>query len=146
MIAVDIDVAAEVQAWNHVPTESITEPTWSSEQFKALTEMGRRVLHDDDRDDAARPLFLCGDPGKGKSELLVHAAHRAAHVGMNALLMCPTGTLVHAYRERLPAHVNITVESPLPCYPIIDWITKSSSNPNLCVYALSVDGFLVGHS
>ena len=25
--------------------------------------------------------------------------------------MCPTGTLVHAYRERLPAHVNITIET-----------------------------------
>ena len=30
---------------------------------------------------------------------------------MKVLLMCPTGTLVHAYRERLPAHPNITVET-----------------------------------
>ena len=30
---------------------------------------------------------------------------------MKVLLMCPTGTWVHAYRERLPVHPNITVET-----------------------------------
>ena len=38
-------------------------------------------------------------------------AHAAAMGGAKVLVLCPTGTLVHAYRERIPEHPSITIET-----------------------------------
>ena len=51
---------------------------------------------------SGRHLFLTGEPGSGKSEVIVHAACAAAKSGACVLALCPTGTLVHLYRDRLP--------------------------------------------
>ena len=58
-----------------------------------------------------RHLFLTGEPGSGKSEVIVHAACAAAKSGACVLVLCPTGTLVHSYRDRLPDVDNIVVET-----------------------------------
>ena len=42
---------------------------------------------------------------------LIHAAYRVAEVGARVLILCPTGALVHAYRERLPPTDQIMVET-----------------------------------
>ena len=104
-------VADEVAMWNYVPVKPLKAPKWSPDQEVVLAEITKRLKPDEGGDEKTKPLYLGGDPGTGKSEIMVHAAHQAADSGMKVLLMCPTGTLVHAYRERLPAHVNITVET-----------------------------------
>ena len=58
-----------------------------------------------------RHLFLTGEPGSGKSEVIVHAACAAAKSGACVLVLCPTGTLVHSYRDRFPDVDNIVVET-----------------------------------
>ena len=58
-----------------------------------------------------RHLFLTGEPGSGKSEVIVHAACAAAKSGACVLVLCPTGTRVHSYRDRLPDVDNIVVET-----------------------------------
>ena len=60
---------------------------------------------------SGRHLFLTGEPGSGKSEVIVHAACAAAKSGACVLVLCPTGTLVHSYRDRLPDVDNIVVET-----------------------------------
>ena len=60
---------------------------------------------------SGRHLFLTGEPGSGKSEVIVHAACAAAKSGACVLALCPTGTLVHSYRDRLPDVDNIVVET-----------------------------------
>ena len=91
----------------------ITTPTWSDDQQKVLADI--EAMRDPEGDqplnEAITPICLGGDLGTGKSEVLVHAAIDAANNGAKVLMMCPTGTLVHAYRERLPAHENITIET-----------------------------------
>ena len=47
----------------------------------------------------------------GKSSVLVHAATRAAERGDYVLILCPTGTLVHSYRDLLPHSERIILET-----------------------------------
>jgi len=56
-------------------------------------------------------LYVSGEPGAGKSEVLIHAAVRAASAGCQVLILCPTGALVHGYRDRLPESEHIVVET-----------------------------------
>ena len=58
-----------------------------------------------------RHLFLKGEPGSGKSEVIVHAVCAAAKSGACVLVLCSIGTLVHSYRDRLPDVDNIVVET-----------------------------------
>ena len=55
--------------------------------------------------------LLDGTLAPRKSEVMVHLAYRAAQKGAKVLVLCPTGTLVHAYRERIPEHTNITIDT-----------------------------------
>ena len=64
-----------------------------------------------DRFEAERFLFISGKPGSGKSEVLVHAAVAVASKGCEVLILCPTGALVHSYRDRLPETEHIVVET-----------------------------------
>ena len=102
-----------IKSWNHIPTRDVKTPTWSADQKLVLDDINamRDPCGDNTLDEDERPIYLGGDPGTGKSEVLVHAALTAANSGAKVLLMCPTGTLVHAYRERLPAHDNITIDT-----------------------------------
>ena len=58
-----------------------------------------------------RWLHITGGPGTGKTEVIIHAAYRAAEAGCRVLILCPTGALAHAYRERLPPTDQIIVET-----------------------------------
>lgn len=51
---------------------------------------------------SARWLYVAGSPGCGKSAVLFEAAVRTATSGMNVLIVCPTGQLVHSYKQQLP--------------------------------------------
>ena len=45
-------------------------------------------------------LYLCGDPGSGKTEAIVQLALRIARGHGKVLVLCPTGQLVAGYMER----------------------------------------------
>jgi primosomal protein N' len=107
------DVSTAVAEWNHVPTCYVKEPAWSDDQKAVLDDIHRRLDRTDPLFDAptTKPIYLGGDPGTGKSEVLVHAAIRAANNGIRVLIMCPTGTLVFAYRDRIPLHPLITIDT-----------------------------------
>ena len=107
------DDSTSVREWNHVATRSVKEPAWSSDQKTVLDVVDRRLDRTDPLFDApsTKPIYLGGDPGTGKSEVLVHAAIRAANNGIRVLILCPTGTLVHAYRDRIPSHPLITIDT-----------------------------------
>ena len=59
----------------------------------------------------SRWMHITGGPGTGKTEAIIHAAYRAAAAGARVLILCPTGALVHAYKERLPPTDQIVVET-----------------------------------
>ena len=105
--------ALKIRDWVRVHHVSISERSWSPEQQEALDAI-RDGLRVDDANairELQRLLHLTGDPGSGKSEVFVHAAARAADEGLHVNILCPTGALVHAYRDRLPVSDRIVVET-----------------------------------
>ena len=55
----------------------------------------------------SRWMHITGGPGTGKTEDIIHAAYRAAEVGARVLILCPTGALVHAYKESTTERSNL---------------------------------------
>ena len=87
---------------------------WSDEQLEFLNIVAERINIRDSSDLAAgldRWMHITGSPGTGKTEAIIHAAYRAAEVGARVLILCPTGALAHAYKERLPPTDQIMVET-----------------------------------
>jgi hypothetical protein len=87
---------------------------WAAEQEEFLAIVADRINIRDSSDMAAgynRWLHITGGPGTGKTEVIIHATYRAAEAGCRVLILCPTGALVHTYRERLPPTDQIVVET-----------------------------------
>ena len=99
--------------WNKVHSPIMTARKWSPGQQEAMDAI-RAALRVSDANavkTALRHLNLCGEPGAGKSEVIVHAAVEAATDGYNVLVLCPTGSLVASYRDRFPQCDGIVVET-----------------------------------
>ena len=56
-------------------------------------------------------VYLCGEPGSGKTEVIIYAAAQAAQTGAKVLIGCPTGSLVATYKDRLPGTESIVIET-----------------------------------
>ena len=106
--------SAAVGEWRKRPEATLRPMNWSAEQEEFLAIVADRINIRDSSDTAAglkRWLHITGGPGTGKTEVIIHAAYRAAEAGCRVLILCPTGALVHAYRERLPPTDQIIVET-----------------------------------
>ena len=103
----------KLEQWSTVHHASLVDRQWSPEQAQVLKSIADLLAVSDANDvlESNRMLFVSGEPGSGKSEVLVHAAVRAAKDGCYVLILCPTGTLVHSYRDRLPASERIVIET-----------------------------------
>ena len=102
-----------LEEWSRVHVRSLVDRAWSPGQQRALDAIHEGLSCTDANMLMAsrRMLFLSGEPGSGKSEVIVHAAARAAHAGLRVLILCPTGALVHSYRDRLPETDKVVVET-----------------------------------
>ena len=105
--------ARKIDQWRIVSRVALQARQWSPEQQDAISTIAQGCCIDDAGAHLLqqRYLYVSGEPGSGKSEVLIHAAVRAADNGCKVLVLCPTGTLVHSYRDRLPEHPNIVVET-----------------------------------
>jgi len=100
--------------WHKVEKVTLRPMTWSDAQSEFLKVVKEHVDVRDSSDMAAglsRWMHITGGPGTGKTEAIIHAAYRAAETGCRVLILCPTGALVHAYKERLPPTDQIVVET-----------------------------------
>ena len=68
------------EKWSRTPQKNLEERAWSPQQEAALAAIreGVNVVDANQLQSANRFLFLRGQPGSGKSEVLVHAAVNAA--------------------------------------------------------------------
>jgi hypothetical protein len=98
---------------NFEPSSLSVETEWSIDQEKALLAIAEGVQQDDadTPDFLTRCFHLSGRPGFGKSEVIIHAALGASQKGGQVLILCPTGTLVHVYRDRLGDMNGVTVDT-----------------------------------
>ena len=94
------DYAALSAKWNHRRSTSLEDRSWSKEQQDVLHAISSNLSLDgsnpEAEDTARRLLYVGGDPGTGKTETMIHACYNAALQGAHVLILCPTGTLVHA--------------------------------------------------
>jgi hypothetical protein len=90
------------QQWSLTQARDMAARTWSPEQQNVLDRIEEGIQNTDpDRPDTERWLHIKGRPGSGKSEVLAYAAVAAAKKGAAVLILCPTGTLLCSYRERI---------------------------------------------
>ena len=106
----------DASQWKLKSRPTMPVRTWSDGQGKLLKLMADSLQVDDANvslcgDPLSRFVFASGEPGAGKSEAVVYAAHAAAEAGNNVLIGCPTGVLVSGYLDRLPSHPRITCET-----------------------------------
>ena len=92
------------------PTE-LPSRKWSPEQEQVLEAMRKGTSHADANVHVQRQLLVEGEPGSGKTEVLIHGTYELATLGCRVLVLCPTGSVVHVFRSRLPDHHSIVVET-----------------------------------
>ena len=73
---------AKLSQWNYVNRRGVRSFRWSAEQEEVLAAIQRGTNVEDRADlDGDRYFFVSGEPGAGKSEVLIHGAVRAAEAG-----------------------------------------------------------------
>ena len=99
----DIEYERLRQEWDTVNRPARKDFVWSPEQLEALHIVRQGIGMDDEeaRLSSKRFLFISGDPGSGKTAVLLHMALEACPQ-ISVLIVCPTGFLVHKYKAMLP--------------------------------------------
>ena len=149
------DAAFELikKGWNLERPHHLPPRTWSEGQAELL-RVAREALSVDDANELrlapvlSRFVHVSGEPGCGKSEALIYAAHEASGREARVLIACPTGVLVGQYRDRLPSTEFITVETIHSAWRVLrDYDRKTYSPPSrLTQYdAVFIDEVLLLH-
>ena len=91
------------QEWDVINRPKQRNLKWSTEQAKVLSIVREGIGMEDEerRLSSARWLFIKGNPGSGKTAILLALALEACKQ-INVLIICPTGYLVHKYKSMLP--------------------------------------------
>lgn len=102
----------DLREWSTKKLTELPHRHWSMEQqaFLSAVQEGLSVS-DANNIDPKRFLFLSGEPGSGKTEVILYAADQTAKTGGKVLIGCPTGSLVSTYRDRLPGSDSIAIET-----------------------------------
>ena len=103
----------DAEAWSAKNPYKHIERKWSPEQAEVLEAVanGTDIADANDVRVAKRILQVVGGPGTGKTEVVIEATIRAAKKGCKVLLAGPIGLLVSAHRQRMPADLDVTVET-----------------------------------
>ena len=97
--------------WNSKQSGLRQRTEWVGKQAEFLEAVQAGSIRSDANEDVDQFLYLGGDPGTGKTVVLVEAALRAERDGFNVCILVPIGSLVHQYRSRLPEDSNIVVDT-----------------------------------
>ena len=121
-----------LEAWRTTNDVTLRPMQWSAKQQEFLDLVADRINVRDSIDmvgGLSRWMHIAGGPGTGKTEAIIHAAYRAAEAGCRVLILCPTGALVHAYKERLPPTDQIVVETLHNGFSIARKVDLSTYSP-----------------
>ena len=84
---------------------------WHPEQEAVFERFEKYLKIADANTHKGAVVYIKGPPGCGKTALFIELCIRAAAMGLYALVLCPTGPLVHQYRMNLPDSDYIMVET-----------------------------------
>lgn len=104
---------------------------WSAQQQQVLdaVQAGTAVVDANAVRAANRLLQVSGGPGAGKTEVIIEAAITAARNGCRVLLLGPVGLLVNSHRQRIPADLDITVETVHAAFKVTREVDKQYIPP-----------------
>ncbi|CAK0795801.1 unnamed protein product, partial [Prorocentrum cordatum] len=133
----EADAAFELikTVWNLQRPHHLPARTWSPGQAELLRVARAALSVEDSNELRLAPVLsqfvhVFGEPGCGKSEALIYAAHEASQREARVLIACPTGVLVGQYRDRLPSTQFITVETIHSAWRVLrDYDRKTYSPP-----------------
>ena len=102
--------------WNQCPSSAIDESFPLSEDQQAAMDFFIKAVSISNAEEhfdrnSKRRLFISGEPGSGKSEVFVRYCAYGLKDQLRVLILCPTGQLVAAYRQRLPDSELLRVDT-----------------------------------
>jgi superfamily II DNA or RNA helicase len=104
-------IHAELAAWNNAKVFVPADIAWHPEQVAAFERFEMYLKVSDAQNHKGVVVYIKGPPGCGKTAVFIELCVRAAAMGLYALVLCPTGPLVHQYRLLLPDSERIVVET-----------------------------------
>ncbi|CAK0876318.1 unnamed protein product, partial [Prorocentrum cordatum] len=102
--------------WNLQRPHHLLPRAWPPGQAEHLRVARAALSVEDSHELRLAPVLsrfahVSGEPGRGKSEAIIYAAHEASQREARVPAACPTGVLVGQYRDRLPSTQFVTVET-----------------------------------
>ena len=91
------------QSWDVINRPKHLKCKWSPRQEQVLSTVRDGLSHEDEQSkkQSHRFLYVSGDPGSGKSRVLLETAIEAC-TQVGVLIICPTGIQVFNFKSRLP--------------------------------------------
>ena len=112
-LAMQVTIVEDRAPWSKQVGSAIKEVTLSKDQQAAMDFFKRAMSVDNTEDHQTinRKLYIVGEPGAGKTEVFIQFCSYAIANNLRVLILCPTGQLVHSYRQRLPETERIRVDT-----------------------------------
>ena len=112
-LATGVSAPSDRDLWNKAASGTIREVTFSEDQKAGMTffQTAMEVGNAEDHDTSTRRCYIVGKPGSGKTELFIQYCAYAIANRLRVLILCPTGQLVAAYRQRPPETESVRVDT-----------------------------------
>ena len=113
-LAYGICLSEHRELWKRFPSGTIDEslpPSADQQEAIRFFVSAVSIADADQHFTSARRLFLVGEPGSGKTEVFIRFCAFAIKNQLRVLILCPTGQLVASYRQKLPEHEAICIDT-----------------------------------
>ena len=93
--------------------EGPLESSWNEHQQRVLARISEHLNRDEkiDSENWPRCLVLNGASGVGKTGVMIQAVIQATHNNKSVLILCATGSMYHAFHDRLCRSKMVSIET-----------------------------------
>ena len=113
-LAYGVCLSDDRELWKRFPSGTIDEslpPSADQQEAIRFFVSAVSIADAEHHFKSSRRLFLVGEPGSGKTEVFIRFCAFAIKNQLRVLILCPTGQLVASYRQKLPEHESICIDT-----------------------------------